>query len=75
MTAVRPRRRPCFGLMSWTGKDAGTGADAAWRSAGFFRLKCGKIAEIWIVADTLGRLMTSGDVTAEPGLAVPPIRA
>lgn len=52
-------------MMTWTGKDADTGADVTWNSAGFFRFECGKMAENWIVADSLGRLMTSGDITAE----------
>ena len=52
-------------LLTWSGKNADTGADVAWNSAGFFRFECGKIAENWIVADTLGRLVTSGDITPE----------
>lgn len=51
--------------MTWTGKDADTGADVTWNSAGLFRIECGKIAENWVVADTLGRLMTSGSITAD----------
>lgn len=52
-------------LMTWTGKDADTGTDVTWNSAGFFRIECGKIAENWVVADTLGRLVTSGEITEE----------
>ncbi len=52
-------------MMTWTGKDADTGSDVTWNSAGFFRIECGKIAENWIVADSLGRLVTSGEITAE----------
>lgn len=49
-------------LMTWTGKVADTGMDVTWNSAGFFRIECGKIAENWVVADTLGRLVTSGEI-------------
>jgi len=52
-------------LMMWNGTDSDTGADVAWNSAGFFRIECGQIAENWIVADTLGRLVTSGEITGE----------
>jgi ketosteroid isomerase-like protein len=52
-------------MMAWTGTDADTGADVNWEAAGFFRFECGKIAENWIVTDSLGRLMTSGEITAE----------
>lgn len=52
-------------MMMWTGKDSDTGADITWNSAGFFRIECGQIAENWIVTDTLGRLVTSGDITDE----------
>lgn len=52
-------------FMTWTGKDADTGADVTWNSAGLFRIECGKIAENWVVADTLGRLVTSGEITAD----------
>lgn len=57
-------------MMTWTGKDADTGADVTWESAGFFRFECGKMAENWVVADSLGRLMTSGDITAEELAAI-----
>ena len=57
-------------FMTWTGKDANTGAEVTWNSAGLFRIECGKIAENWVVADTLGRLMTSGDITADELAAV-----
>jgi ketosteroid isomerase-like protein len=52
-------------MMHWSGKDADTGADVNWSAAGFFDIECGKMAETWIVTDSLGRLMTSGDITAE----------
>lgn len=57
-------------FMTWTGKDADTGAEVTWNSAGLFRIACGKIAENWVVADTLGRLVTSGDITADELTAV-----
>ena len=35
------------------------------QAAGFFVIECGKMSETWIVTDSLGRLMTSGEITAE----------
>ena len=52
-------------MMAWTGKDADTGADVHWNAAGFFRFECGTIAENWIVTDSLGRLLTSGEITPD----------
>jgi ketosteroid isomerase-like protein len=52
-------------MMHWSGKDADTGAEVNWTAAGFFDIECGKMVETWIVTDSLGRLMTSGDITAD----------
>jgi steroid delta-isomerase-like uncharacterized protein len=40
-----------------------TGLATEWISTGFFRIECGKIAEIWAVADDLGRLQRLGVIT------------
>jgi predicted SnoaL-like aldol condensation-catalyzing enzyme len=42
-----------------------TGMPAEWVVANFFRIECGKIAEQWVIQDTLGRLMDIGVITAE----------
>ena len=42
-----------------------TGLETEWVSMGLFRIECGKIAEIWSVADDLGRLQRLGVITAE----------
>jgi steroid delta-isomerase-like uncharacterized protein len=42
-----------------------TGLGTEWVSMGLFRIECGKIAEIWSVADDLGRLQRLGVITAE----------
>ena len=42
-----------------------TGLQTEWVSMGLFRVECGKIAEIWSVADDLGRLQRLGVITAE----------
>lgn len=52
-------------IMAWNGTGADSGSNVTWNSAGFFRIDCGKIAENWVVADALGRLVTSGDITQE----------
>lgn len=52
-------------LVTWSGKDADTGEDATWSGASVFRIECGKIAETWAVGDQLGRLMATGEITAE----------
>lgn len=39
--------------------------DAAWVGALFFRLECGKIAEVWPVIDRLGHLRDLGVITDE----------
>jgi hypothetical protein len=52
-------------MMTWAGKDADTGADVTWNNAGVLRIQGGKFAENWLVADTLGRLVTSEEITEE----------
>jgi ketosteroid isomerase-like protein len=52
-------------MMHWSGTDADTGAEVNWSAAGFFVIECGKISENWIVTDSLGRLVTSGEITEE----------
>jgi predicted ester cyclase len=58
-------------LTYWTGtrpeamEDSDSGAAADWVGAFFFRLECGKIAEIWFVADNFGLLQDTGLITAE----------
>jgi steroid delta-isomerase-like uncharacterized protein len=42
-----------------------TGLATEWVSMGIFRIECGKIAEIWSVADDLGRLQRLGVITDE----------
>ena len=39
--------------------------DAEWVGAIFFRVECGKIAEVWPVIDRLGHLMDLGVITRE----------
>jgi predicted ester cyclase len=39
--------------------------DAEWVGAVFFRVECGKIAEVWPVIDRLGHLMDLGVITQE----------
>ncbi|MDQ2655394.1 MAG: ester cyclase, partial [Chloroflexota bacterium] len=52
-------------MMHWSGTDTDTGAEVNWSAAGFFVIECGKISENWLVTDSLGRLMTSGEITEE----------
>jgi steroid delta-isomerase-like uncharacterized protein len=40
-----------------------TGLTTEWVSMGLFRIECGKIAEIWSVADDLGKLQRLGVIT------------
>ena len=42
-----------------------TGLATEWVSMGLFRIECGKIAEVWAVADDLGRLQRLGVITDE----------
>lgn len=59
----------------WTGTQQGdaedelgvpaTGVATEWVSMGLFRVECGKIAEVWAVADDLGRLQRLGVITDE----------
>jgi steroid delta-isomerase-like uncharacterized protein len=42
-----------------------TGLATEWVSMGLFRIECGKIAEVWAVADDLGRLQRLGVITGE----------
>ncbi len=42
-----------------------TGLRTEWVSMGIFRIECGTIAEIWAVADDLGRLQRLGLITDE----------
>jgi steroid delta-isomerase-like uncharacterized protein len=49
-----------------------TGLATEWVSMGIFRIECGKIAEIWAVADDLGRLQRLGVITDEELQSVAP---
>ena len=42
-----------------------TGLATEWVSMGIFRIECGKIGEIWSVADDLGRMQRLGVITDE----------
>ena len=50
-----------------------TGLPTEWLSMGIFRIACGEIAEIWSVADDLGRLQRLGVITAEELQSAAPI--
>jgi hypothetical protein len=50
-----------------------TGLATEWVSMGLFRIECGKIAEIWAVADDLGRLQRLGVITGEELQSVAPL--
>jgi steroid delta-isomerase-like uncharacterized protein len=50
-----------------------TGLATEWVSMGLFRIECGKIAEIWAVADDLGRLQRLGVITDEELQSVAPM--
>jgi steroid delta-isomerase-like uncharacterized protein len=50
-----------------------TGLSTEWVSMGLFRIECGKIAEIWAVADDLGRLQGLGVITDEELQSVAPL--
>jgi steroid delta-isomerase-like uncharacterized protein len=50
-----------------------TGLATEWVSMGIFRIECGKIAEIWAVADDLGRLQRLGVITDEELQSVAPL--
>jgi len=50
-----------------------TGLTTEWVSTGFFRIECGKIAEIWAVADDLGRLQRLGVITDDELQSVGPL--
>ena len=50
-----------------------TGLQTEWVSMGLFRIECGKIAEIWSVADDLGKLQRLGVITAEELQSVEPV--
>src|SRR5215207_2974258 len=50
-----------------------TGLATEWVSMGIFRIECGKIAEIWAVADDLGRLQRLGVITNEELQSVAPL--
>ena len=50
-----------------------TGAQTEWVSMAFFRIECGKIAEIWSVADDLGKLRRLGVITDEELQSVGPV--
>ena len=50
-----------------------TGLPTEWVSMGLFRIECGKIAEIWAVADDLGRLQRLGVITDEELQSVAPL--
>jgi steroid delta-isomerase-like uncharacterized protein len=49
------------------------GLATEWVSMGLFRIECGKIAEIWAVADDLGRLQRLGVITGEELQSVAPL--
>lgn len=42
-----------------------TGESAEWVAAVFFQIECGKISDVWSVADNLGRLQDLGVITDE----------
>jgi predicted ester cyclase len=50
-----------------------TGLPTEWVSMANFRIECGKIAEIWSVADDLGRLERLGVITDEELQSVEPV--
>src|SRR5215217_1235177 len=50
-----------------------TGLATEWVSMGMFRIECGKIAEIWSVADDLGRLQRLGVIIDEELQSVAPL--
>ena len=50
-----------------------TGLATEWVSMGMFRIECGKIAEIWAVADDLGKLQRLGVITDEELQSVAPL--
>jgi predicted ester cyclase len=50
-----------------------TGLTTEWVSMGLFRIECGKIAEIWAVADDLGKLQRLGVITDEELQSVAPV--
>jgi steroid delta-isomerase-like uncharacterized protein len=50
-----------------------TGLATEWVSTGIFRIECGKIAEIWAVADDLGRLRHLGVITDEELQSAEPV--
>jgi steroid delta-isomerase-like uncharacterized protein len=50
-----------------------TGLATEWVSMGIFRIECGKIAEIWAVADDLGRLQRLGVISDEELQSVAPL--
>jgi steroid delta-isomerase-like uncharacterized protein len=50
-----------------------TGLPIEWVSTGFFRVECGKFAEIWAVADDLGRLRRLGVITDEELQSAEPV--
>jgi steroid delta-isomerase-like uncharacterized protein len=50
-----------------------TGLATEWVSMGLFRIECGKIAEVWAVADDLGRLQRLGVITGEELQSVEPV--
>jgi steroid delta-isomerase-like uncharacterized protein len=50
-----------------------TGLAMEWVSMGLFRIECGKIAEVWAVADDLGRLQRLGVITGEELQSVEPV--
>jgi steroid delta-isomerase-like uncharacterized protein len=50
-----------------------TGLATEWVSMGLFRIECGKIAEIWAVADDLGKLQRLGVITDEELQSIAPV--
>jgi steroid delta-isomerase-like uncharacterized protein len=50
-----------------------TGLPTEWVGTAQFRIECGKIAEIWSVADDLGRLQRLGVITDEELQSVEPV--
>ena len=50
-----------------------TGLSTEWVGMAHFRIECGKIAEIWSVADDLGRLQRLGVITDEELESVEPV--
>jgi steroid delta-isomerase-like uncharacterized protein len=51
----------------------GTGVQTEWVSMALLRIECGKVAEVWSLADNLGRLQRLGVITDEELSSVEPV--